>query len=426
MNIYLKDVVGEERRTFKLHLAYSIIEGIIAGILVLNEFVFIKSLLGTDYQLSFLFQFSVVVFLFSIFLMEILKRIQNKKKLLRIISFSTRLPLVLLMFFPSNSEEMLGSSYYHYIFLAIFFVYFLASTIVLPTINAFLKSNYSHHNFGKLYSYATSVNKIVLLISTFFFGFLLDYDNYAFVYIYPFLGLLGIISINLLSRIKYEEIPVNLNRKKFWKTIAESINNMIDIIQKNKPYRDFEIGFMLYGFSFMVSVSVITIFFDKALNLNYSSVAFYKNAYNILAIVLLPFFGKLLGKIDPRKFAIITYSALLLYFVFMTITEYMPQHFIVFDIKIYYSLLLSFFFYGIFAATMALLWFIGSAYFCKNEDAGQYQSIHLTLTGVRAAFAPIIGIYFYNKIGFSGNFIIAIVSLVFAIGMMFWSLKKSK
>jgi hypothetical protein len=104
----------------------------------------------------------------------------------------------------------------------------------------------------------------------------------------------------------------------------------------------------------------------------------------------------------------------------------MPQHFIVFDIKIYYSLLLSFFFYGIFAATMALLWFIGSAYFCKNEDAGQYQSIHLTLTGVRAAFAPIIGIYFYNKIGFSGNFIIAIVSLVFAIGMMFWSLKKSK
>ena len=426
MKIYLKDIVGEERRTFKLHMAYSIIEGIIAGILVLNEFVFIRSLHGTDYQLSFLFQFSVLVLLFSIFFIELLKRIRNRKKLLRVVSFATRVPLILLIFFPKNAAQTLENPYYHYIFLAVFFIYFLASPIIFPTINAFLKSNYTHQNFGRLYSYASSANKIVILISTFFFGLLLDYNNYAFVYIYPIIGLLGIFSINILSRIKYEEKIAVIKRQKFLITIKQSIISMYEIIRNNKAYRDFEIGFMFYGFSFMISVSVITIFFDKSLNLNYSSVAFYKNIYNILAIVLLPFFGKLLGKIDPRKFAIITYSALLLYLVFMASTEYMPKYFMFFEIKIYYSLLFSFFFYGIFAATMALLWFIGSAYFCKNEDAGQYQSIHLSLTGLRAVIAPVIGIYFYNKLGFSGNFLIAIVSMLFAILIMIWSLIKTK
>ena len=47
---------SEEKLTFKLHLIYSIIEGIILGVLALNEFVFVKSLKGSDFQLSILIQ----------------------------------------------------------------------------------------------------------------------------------------------------------------------------------------------------------------------------------------------------------------------------------------------------------------------------------------------------------------------------------
>ena len=57
----------QEKRTFQLHLIYSIIEGIILGVLALNEFVFIKSLKGSNYELGFLFQFSMVVFIFLVF-----------------------------------------------------------------------------------------------------------------------------------------------------------------------------------------------------------------------------------------------------------------------------------------------------------------------------------------------------------------------
>ena len=74
----------KEKKTFRLHLIYSILDGIVLGILALNEFVFIKSLRGTDYQLGLLFQFSVVVFIFLIFFNEFLKKIRNRKKLLRV------------------------------------------------------------------------------------------------------------------------------------------------------------------------------------------------------------------------------------------------------------------------------------------------------------------------------------------------------
>jgi len=175
----------------------------------------------------------------------------------------------------------------------------------------------------------------------------------------------------------------------------------------------------------MSAVAVVTIFYNY-LELNYSGVAFYKNAFNVIAIILLPVFGKLIGKIDVRIFAIITYSALLLYYFFMGLTEYFPGYFEFFGIKLYYFLLVSVIFNGIFTASMALLWYIGSAYFCKSEEAADYQSIHLSLTGVRAIFTPIVGILFYRMLNFTGTFTISIISLIIAITITYISYKKRK
>ena len=387
---------------FRIHLIYSIIEGIILGALALNEFIFLKSLHGTNFQLGVLFQFSTVVLLVTVILNQVVKRFR-KKKLLRIVALITRLPLALLAFFPVGHEYHQAGSIYHYIFLAIFLLFYLAQPIILPTINLFLKTNYKASHFGRLYSIATSTNKIVMLVITFLFGLLLDFDNYAFTYIYPLLAVLGISSIYLLSLLD-PGIEPERNGGGIMSSAWQSVIRMKDIILSNKPYRDFEIGFMLYGFSFMLTISVITIFLAEELDLNYSSIAFYKNAYNIIAIILLPFFGKMLDSIDPRKFASITFLSLLLYILFIGITEYVPFSTEIFGLQIYYMLIVAFIFHGFFAATMGILWAIGSAYFCRNEESADYQSVHLTLVGARASFAPLLGVGLYEIIGFSRNF----------------------
>jgi MFS family permease len=264
-----------------------------------------------------------------------------------------------------------------------------------------------------------------MMITTFIFGWMLDIDNHAYRYIYPVMSIMAIVSLFLLSKaVKIEYLEPNAKLLSFKDTLLNSRKIIQKIIKSNKPYRDFESGFMLYGFAFMLTVAIITLFLAEELKLNYTSIAFYKNSYNIIAILLLPFFGKLLDKIDPRKFAAFTFFTLLMYLLFMGLTEYFPFYTDVGNYRFYYMLLISFAWNGLFAATMSLLWNIGSAYFCKNEDAGVYQSVHLTMVGGRALIAPLFGVWLYQYIGFGGVFLLGIILLVLAIIVMLKSMKK--
>ena len=411
----------QESKAFRLHLFYQVIEGVILGVLALNEFVFLRSMSGTQYEVGFLFQFSMIVFIFLIVFNELRKRIRNKKLLLRISGLATRLPLIALFFFPSADPSYIANSFYHYIFLGIFLIYYFGNIIIYPAINVLLKTNYRHENFGKLYGYTTSVNKVIMLVSTLFYGILLDNDPFSFRYVFPVVSLLGVLSLFILSNIDYSGVVQVPRATSLRESIRISIREMVLILRNNRPYRDFEIGFMFYGIAFMMTSPVINIFFEDALELNYSSVAFYKNAYNVIAIILLLFTGRLLGRMDPRRFSSLTFLSLVVYLFFLLLTPYLPVYFVVAGISLYPTMIVAFISYGVFAATMVLLWNIGSAYFCKPEEADDYQSVHLFLTGVRSLAAPILGVLMLKLTGYSGTFSIAIACLVVAILLMMWS-----
>lgn len=416
-------ISNKEIGVFKLHLVFSLIQGVITGVFALNELVFIKDMHGSDFQLSILLQLSVLIMVVSIIVNEFLRRVRDKKKMLQIMALITHSPLLLLFLFPQSREAYELSSFYHYLFLAIFLFFYLNLIIVLPTINQMLKSSYSHESFGRLYSYASTANKIVIMITTVIFGFMLDDFNYIFVYVYPIIGILGMVSIFMLSRIPQPlEVPIKSSLKE---SLINSFSYMKNVLISNKAFRHFELGFMFYGFAWMITAAVIPIYFNDIFNMNHATYGFYKNGYNLLAIFLLPFFGKLIGSIDARKFGAITFGSLLLFTFVLGIAQYYQQSFEIGSIKIYYSLIVAYFFYGIFAATMALLWFIGSAYFCKKEEAAKYQSIHLSLTGLRAVFSFQIGIWMYLSMGFTATFMIASFSLLIAVILMVWSLRRS-
>jgi Na+/melibiose symporter-like transporter len=419
--IKLKHLTPVERKTFSLHMSYSFIEGILAGLIALNEFVFVKSLLGSGYQASLLFQFATVVFILLIFFNEFLKRVKDKKKLLKRTAIYTRLPLLLLFFFPRSQELLTGTSIYHLIFLGIFLIYYLANPIVFPSINLFLKNTYTHDHFGRLYSYATTLKSIVMMITTFLYGWILDINNFAFVYIFPLAAVLGVFSIFLLAFIPFDENTNILPAQTIWEGMKRSISEMSEILAKNIPYRHFQTGFMFYGFGFMGSYTVIILFFEFGLGLSYSSVAFYRNAYSLLSILMIPFFGKVIGRIDPRRFAAISFISMFLYILSLALTNYVSGHVEFWGIKLYFLMIPYILFHSVFAATMALLWSIGSAYFCAPSEAGTYQSIHLGMTALRSLFAPLLGVLFYQLWGFTAAFGITMISLMIGTIIMVWS-----
>lgn len=419
---FLKKLNDNEAKAFKLHLFYSCMDGIIKGTLILNEFIFIKSLKGSNVQLAFLFQFSMVVFLFAMLANEIMRRYTNRTVLLRTVGIVTRLPLIGFAFFPNVTGEGLPPIY-HLLFLGVFLLFYTSKIAEAPSINQYLKGNYRHDHFGKLFGYATTANKVFTMLFTFLTGLLLDIDPNSYKYFYPIIGVLGVISVFQLTQIpflqKFEPIKTPI-----WHALGQSSRRVFNILKFNKPFRDLELGFMLYGFAWMSTHAVITIFYKEALDLNYSSVAFYNNAYNLVAILVLPLFGKLIGKKDPRRFGIITFASLMLFIVFTGLTEFYSGYTEIFGLKLYYMLLIAVVFNGFFMGSMPILWGIGSSYFCQSHEAADYQSVHLSLTGARALFAPIIGIQLYEWYGFSLTYVTGIVLLMGAILLMVISEKR--
>jgi MFS family permease len=409
-----------EKKTFLLHTAYSILDGTIYGILAMNEFVLLKSLKGTDYQVGILFQLATVVLIFSILFNELIKRTRHKKKFLIFFTIITRSPLMLLIFFPDSIKKI--TLFHQYAFLLILLCYYLSTTILLPMINLFLKQAYRQKNFGRLYSYSTSISKIAALISTFVAGILLDSDKMFFKKLYFFMSIISIVAIFILTRIDYED-KIAIIKISVLKSLNASLQRMKKILKNNKAFLHFEIAFMLYGLAFLTTQGVISLFLNNKLHLNYSSLAFYKNAFNTVNILLLPVFGKIIGNTDPRKFAIYTFSSLAMFFFFLFVSSFWDSHIEFLNIKIYYSLIVAYFFFGIFSASMGLLWYIGSSYFAKTHQAADYQSIHLSFTGLRGMFGPVLGIYFFTILGYNGVFILGIFFLFLAILTMLWSKK---
>lgn len=415
-----------EKIAFRIHLAYSSVEGIILGVLALNEFVFIKSLGGSPMQLAFLFQFSMLVFLLSMFVNRLFTSAARIRKLIQRSAVITRLPMIVFLFFPGSLGP--ENSLYHYVFLTTFFLYYLANPLIYPNINLFLKNSYQHHNFGFLYSMSTSVNKIIMMVVTFIYGFMLDHDPSIYRYVLPVIGFLTIISAFLLTKIpfKIREQDFQQAKAKGSNIFKTAINDLTGTLKENRSFLLFQLAFMFYGLSFMIGTPSVNVFYKEILDLNYSSVAFYRNVYNIIAIAVLPFMGKMLGRTGPMRFGVITFLSLLFYFLFVIITGLLPSHFEFLNIKMYHMMIIALVFHGLFASTMSLLWNIGSAYFGKDKDAGRFQNVHLFLTGVRAVPGPIIGIWIYETWGFVTCFSTTVVLLIIGVFVIRLSLRKQQ
>ena len=421
---FFADLTAGEKKSFGLHLLYSIFEGVLMGGILLNEFIFLKSMHGSEFKLAALFVISIAVYVLLVFLNEFIRRTTKKRVMLRRVGFLTRLPLFLFLFFPKEAQAYENTVLYQYLFLGIFLVYYLGVIVIHPTINQLLKHNYRDSRLSSLYSWSMTANKLVSLLVSFALGILLDANYYAFRITWPVMAVAGILSVYFLSLIPYTPVKKEFPRP-FKQAVKDSALRMGRIIWRDKPYRDFEIGFMLYGFAFMFTVTVITLYLENVLDLSYTSVAFYKNAGNLVLLIMMPVFGVILGKLDPRKFAQISYSFMFLYIFFIALSEFFSWNFVWHDLNVFVMVLIAFVFFGLFQSAMNLQFTIGSSYFVKNpEDAGDYQAAHLSLVGVRGLFAPFVGVVLYRWLGYFPTFMIACACLLIAIVYMQYSYKR--
>ena len=67
---------------------------------------------------------------------------------------------------------------------------------------------------------------------------------------------------------------------------------------------------------------------------------------------------------------------------------------------------------------------VSSAYFSDDlKTVGDYQAVHITLTGVRSLFAP-LGVVVYKAMGFTMTFAISIIFVILALIILRFSQKR--
>lgn len=429
VNVY-SGLTRNERRTFILHLSYSLIDGLLLGFFSLNEFVFKKNFDPGNLKLSMLFQLSVLVLPFSIFFTNFFEKVKNKKRLLYQIGLSTRAPLLLFLLFPVLRNHGVPVGLMQDIFLLIFLMFYFATPFTIPLINQLLKANYGAEKMGKLYSYSWSVNMFTQLLTVLFFGKILDAFPSAYLYIYPVLGVLAMISIRLISMIRSDTVEKDYEKIGLLHSWKSTFDETYNILKNNRAFLHFQIGLMIYGIAFLMNLSIVTLYLNDKLGLSYSEAAGYKSTALIVSILTFPLFGVLLDRKDPRRFSRISYLLAATYFLLLIIGVFFPATLVLGDMRIFMTIAVAYLIYGLFQSSMTILWGIGSSYFTTPDNAGTYQSIHCTLTGIRGIMAPFagtilytLGSYYSPEAGYMTSFGMAIALLVASVWFMGYSLR---
>jgi MFS family permease len=388
----LSQLGNNERRVFLILIAMNIIGGLGDGMMAQNELAFLKSLHGTKEMLAFITQVSTMSCLLIMVYNEILKRIQDKRRFLVWVTVIARLPLLLFAFYPNQAAGVVA--WHAHLFVCSFIFMGFLGQMVGPATNAMLKQNFTHENFGMLISVSTSFRTGAMLMTTILSGVLMDRDPFAFRYIYPLVGLAGMLAGCLLLWIPFqaETVTVPAGGWHPWRLLRESMATTKRIFEESRPFRDFEFGFVLYGFAMLGTSAIISNMLAKEMDISYTENGVYRMLAGIITVLAFPLAGLWIGKIDPRRFLAITCLTFIGYLGFLGLACFVTTRTMIHGVSIHWILVIAFMFSGIFSAMIVIAWGIGSAYFCKPEQVADYQSVHVYMTSIRGILAPPIGI----------------------------------
>lgn len=398
-----------ERKTFRLHLISQFFNGISLGILLLQDVILKKSLEASNFEVTVLIFMTSIAFLFSIYGAEIINRAARPGMTAFIIGSTGKLFLFLIPFFSTPV-----------IFIFAIAVMSIIDSLLLPTWNIVYKHNYTPDKRSSLYSYASSLSTAALLAMATVFGYFLDFNHDLYKILFPVAGILGILMyFNLMKMLNFffkdskEEVErsfkMDFNLLK--DILILPIRNSIRILKTNRRFLVFEINFFIYGMAFMISSPAIPVFLVDGLQLAYTPISFAKGLiFHSALIIFTPISGKILGINNPTKFSGYMFLLLIFFPLILLAAKYFPLW------GIYNSpveiLFFSFFLFGTAMSGVTIAWNLSSIYYAPHNEVSNYQAVHVTLTGVRGLFSPILGYIIMQVFSIEAAMILA--SLLFA------------
>lgn len=391
----LKNLNPVEYRSTILLLSAALFNGVVQSLGQTQDIIARKALHALDWQLMIMTMIWPISNLFSIWWGKVFEQSCHKSRYFILAGIVGRLSLIYALWLSTMNE-----------YLVLLGLVFGANSLLIPAQNRIFQKNINNTRRANVFGYTISLGMLVSIIFTFGAGRLLDINEQSFRWILIATGFCGFVSCAVLSLIRIQEPLGKPDCPKIaWrKQLFEPVKNTLRLLKHNKPFAAFERSFSIYGMGFIMMQPIIPIYLVDKLQLSYTNNFLAKGVLSQIGLLLLsPVIGKIHDRIHPFKFISRSFGMLMI-FPLLIIVSSLWRGSGVMPVVIVF---VAYFIFGVAMSAVNVAWNMGSIFFAGKDDASIYQSVHVTMTGIRGLIAPALGFILLKLWGITSVFIVA-------------------
>lgn len=380
------------RYTYRRHAQASLLEGVLAGVLVTSDVVARKSLGASQWQIVLLTMAPPTLCLLAVLFSHRIETVERRRFFL-FAGVAGRLSLFLV-------AGVLGP----WSFLGVLGIHGLVQALLVPAQNTIYQSNYDRESRGRLFGRASVLGGLTTAVAALGSGVMLDSDSTAYLWIYPLAGLFGFSACLIFGsiRVRRAQRPGGAEQKAVSGAVpdpspamasapaaasrdpdggrATAVGVLRETLIRDVGFRRFETAMFIYGLGFMCMQPVFARLFVDELGMDYSDASLAKGVvFYGVHVAALGYAGRLYDKIGLERLQIWACVALLAFSGTLALVSTPAQAITAFSL------------YGLGMAGVNIVWTMGPVQFAPPGAANRYMGVHVALVGVRAVIGHVLG-----------------------------------
>ncbi len=397
------------RYTFARHWPASLCEGLAFGVVNLTPFVIKRSLGAPGWFVPLFIMLWQVPWILTPAVGTMLAA-AHPQRLWRRLAWLAWVPFLLLAFQPVVSTTAgHGQGSILFFLVPILWHYFTAVAVV-PHRGAMVRTNYPRSVRGRFWGMVTGIGLIGSAVMALLAGRLLDIDARFVRLLYPAAAVLGVIAFYNNARIRWHS-QGRRSLRPLGETATQAMrrawHEAIAILRKDRDFRIYEAGFMLYGIGFLCSVGLLHLYAEGPLSLSYGEWTLAQFlAFPLGQIVGAAVLGRVADRVGMSRTAAIAFVLLAAFFGLMPLVGSAA------------GLFAAYLLWGLGMGGIMISWSLGPLHFAPDGKGHMYTALHFALVGVRSLFAPALGYAAKVWFGYGAAFGLSVVFLLAAAWMV--------
>ncbi len=270
-------------------------------------------------------------------------------------------------------------------------VFVVCNSLLIPAQTSLWHANIGHKTRNEMWGLSVSIGTLISMGSAFLVGWLLDHNPYAYRYVFPIAGLLGVVSTLILIRAPIRQrFKINIERRKIdlKRVLVHPVQTFLALMKRDPLYLRFEAAFFLYGVAFMITAPLLPGYLSEVAHMNFKQASMCEGVLFQAGSLLTPLWGRLMDRRTPTQLCAIVFAMLAMFPATLLAGPHVTR---ALGVPLAYAAYVAYALYGLAMAGLGVAWNLAPIVFAGKQDSSNYTGAHVTITGIRGVFAPIAG-----------------------------------